>query len=268
MQLSRRAALNEAQLDEVDERILISGIQESPGELTATATPILDGEGGGMGSRVAGVQRSGKKIRVLFRLRVRKTEQAARAQLIDAVNTWAAGGGILTIGSRPEQRMRVRCSQEAEAGDMRDWTREYALTFEANESPYWENIAETSATGPNNRSGSFELQVPGNLPNVLDLNVRNVSGALINKMTVSAGGYSFKFTELGLAANEELIADHTSRRIIRIRIRNAAGSYRSVLIRRTDESDDELRVKPGAVTVSYTADRAVSVTARCRGRFA
>ena len=112
------------------------------------------------------------------------------------------------------------------------------------------------------------MEVGGNLPNVLEMDIENKSGATINKMTISANGCRFEFQNLGMAANEHLLIDHTGQQVVRIRIRSASGGHRSVISKRTETSDDELRVNPGTVTISYTADRAVMLTAKCWGRFA
>lgn len=268
MQLSRRIALDGVQLDGLDGRILISEVYEMPGDKTATAAAIYDGTGVDTGSRVNNVHRNSKKVRCKFRINYKRPFMAERAELLDRINGWSLNGGMLTIGARPGQRMKVRCQQELEVGDLRDWTREYTIIFEANEKPFWENATEESAESRTGASGSVTLGVKGNLPNVLSLDISNKSGSTINKMTISTGDYKFEFTNLALAANEHLVIDHTSKQVLRIRIRSAAGSYRSVLAKRTEESDDELRVTPGRVTVSYTADRAVTLLAKCWGRYA
>lgn len=268
MRLSRRIALDGVQLDGLDGRILISEVYEMPADRTATAASIYDGTGDDTGSRVNNVHRNTKKVRCKFRINYKRTFMEERADLLDKITGWCLNGGMLTIGARPGQRMQVRCQQEPEVGDLRDWTREYSIVFEANEKPYWENTTEETAESRTAASGSVSLEVKGNLPNVLNMTISNKSGSKINKMTISAGEYKFEFTDLELAANEQLVIDHTGKQVLRIRIRNAAGSYRSAMVKRTENSDDELRVKPGQVTVSYTADRAVILQARCRGRYA
>ena len=268
MQLSRRIALNGAQLDELDERILISEVYEMPTDRSSTTADVYDGTLDSMGSRVTGRQRKSKKVRCKFRIRLKKPYMDARAEILDKVNGWAMDGGTLKIGARPDQKMAVRCQQEVEVGDLRDWTREYTLIFEANEKPYWENVTADTAKSRTAATGSASLEVGGTLPNVLDLEISNESGKKIDHIKVTAGKYKFEFNELGMAAGEKLIVDHTEKQEIRIRLRSSAGVYRSVLASRTVKSDDELRVKPGAVTVSYEADRAVVLTAKCCGRSA
>ena len=268
MQLSRRIALNGVQLDELDDRILISEVYEMPPDRTRTAASIYDGTIDSMGSMLTSQHRNSKKIRCKFRVNYKKPYMAERAALLDRVNGWAMNAGTLTIGSRPEQRMSVQCQQELEIGDLRDWTREYTLIFEADEKPYWENIDTDIGRSKTAAEGSAVVEVTGTLPNVLDLEISNESGKSIDKITITEGGYKFEFKELGMAAGEKLVIDHDEKQVIRIRLMSAAGSYRSALISRTVKSDNELRVKPGTVTVNYTADRAVILTAKCRGRSA
>lgn len=268
MQLSRRIALDGVQLDELDDRILISEVYEMPPDRSAQATAIYDGTPDSMGSRVSSQQRNSKKVRCKFRINYKRPFMEERGKLLDKINAWAIGGGTLTIGPRPEQKMAVRCQQEAEIGDLRDWTREYTLIFEANAKPYWENTEADTAKTRTTADGSAIIEVTGGLPNVLDVDISNQSGKQIDKMTISEGGYKFVFQELGMQANETLVIDHDSEARLRIRLKSAAGVYRSALISRTVKSDDELKVKPGSVTVYITADRAVIMTVKCRGRSA
>lgn len=268
MQLSRRIALGGVQLDSLDGRILISEVYELPGERTVSAASIYDGTGNDTGSRVGNQHRNSKKVRCKFRINYKKPYMTERAALLDKIMGWERNGGVLSIGARPGQRMQVRCQQEHEVGDLRDWTREYTIIFEANEKPFWENTTPDTAESKTAASGSVNLEVSGNMENVLTLDIENKSGSTINKITVSANGYKFEFKDLAMAANEHLVIDHTSKQVLRIRLKSASGSYRSAMVKRTETSDDELRVSPGTVTVSYTADRAVMLTAKCWGRSA
>ena len=268
MQLSRRISLNGVQLDELDDRILISEVYEMPPDRQRTAASVYDGTEDSIGSMVTSQHRNSKKIRCKFRLNIKRKGMEDRAKLLDKINGWALGAGVLMIGARPAQKMTVGCQQEAEIGDLRDWTREYTLIFEADEKPYWENIETDIGRSRTAAEGSASVDVGGTLPNVLDIEISNESGKTIDKITITEGGYKFEFKELGMAANEKLIIDHDEKQVIRIRLRSSAGEYRSALISRTVKSDNELRVKPGTVTVNYTADRAVILTAKCRGRSA
>ena len=103
-----------------------------------------------------------------------------------------------------------------------------------------------------------------------DLTLENMSGALINKAEITIGGSKMNFEALELAANESLVIDHTvtkGKNVIRIRIRNAAGNYRSVLGKRTEGSADEFMMAPGDNAFSFSAQRACRLTVSCRGRF-
>lgn len=263
MILSRRVALEGVQLDELDERILISGIQEPEPEMVRNAVGLA----GGMGSRLVSRQRNGKRVTVKFRLRIRKGDMQARSELLEKVISWARREGWLTIGSRQNRRIRVRYIQEPDIGDLREWTREYTIAFEANERPWWEMETPNTARIPTASGGSTSIAVAGDLKSPIEFELKNMSGMEIAQATVNAGPSSFVFNNLGLGGNETLVADHDEYNVLRLRIRNGSGAYRSVLNKRTDTSSDDLDVDPGAASVSFSATRACQLTAYSFGRF-
>ena len=80
-----------------------------------------------------------------------------------------------------------------------------------------------------------------------------------------------RFESLALAANESLEIDHEitlGKNLIRIRIRNAAGAFRSALAKRTAGSADEFEIPPGDCAWSFSAQRACQLDLSVRGRFA
>ena len=264
MILSRRAALDGAQLDEIDERILISGIEDSPGTLNRSTAPMA----GGTGSWLTNEQRTAKRVSIKFQIRLRKTEMAERAQVLEKVTGWARKGGWLTVNTRENRRIRVRCAQEPEVSELRSMTKEYTVVFEANEKPYWELETPTSAVSGVGGTGNATVAVEGNLDSPIEFELHNESGMNINTAAVNFGTTRFVFDSLGLGGNETLVGDHDERGILRLRIRSASGSYRSVMDKLAENSSDDLMTGPGNRTVYFTAQRACKLTAKSYGRFA
>ena len=260
MILAHRAALNGTQLDSLDSRINIKAIEEGAGKESISAVSTA----GGAGQRITGRHRETLDVVVKFSI----TEMAdlqARETVLEAVNKWAAGGGVLTVNYKSGRELKVVCVQCPGAGDAYEWTTVYAITFRAYGVPYWTESTATSGTD-SGTSGSVSLTVNGSAETVAEISFKNTSGSTVDTFTVTAGSSVIAFTSLGLANNETLEIDHDGK-LIRIRIKGTGGTYRSAMAKRTAASADDLYLTPGSRTVSYTAGGAGSFTASVKGRF-
>ena len=260
MVLKRRVALEGVQLDELDERIVISGIDEAAGKDNITAV----GSSAGVGQRITGQRRDTLDVTVKFMMKIKNGDMEARELLLEKINGWAAAGGWLTVGHRPDRRLNVVLAQAPGAGDMFNWTNEYTMVFRAYSVPYWEDRKTTTAASKTASTGSFSLEVPGNVQTVAGLKIENMSGKTINKITVSVDGNSMEFTGLNMAGDAVMTIDHVQKSEGLFYFRARIGST-SVLAKRTGAND--FFARPGTRTVEFTADRAVRVTASVRGRY-
>lgn len=265
MKLKRRVKLHGDQLDELDERILVLGIEPQAGKDQRTTAQLWSG----IGSRVTAEHRDWLEVKVQFGLRMKLNSYEERAELFEKVITWAAAGGYLMISQKPNRRLRVILDQIPSEGDEIEWANKYELVFRAYGIPYWQ---DTSADGItiNGTSGSKSMEVRGNTKTAVDFEFKNTSAGAINNFAITAGESKIVLANLGLLNGETLVFDHNDngrRSVIRIRIRNIAGNYRSVLECRTAQSSDDLYVEPGQVTVTMNAQRKGTLTAEARGRW-
>ena len=256
MILSRRVSLDNKQLDEVSNRIVITGIEEAAGKDTLNTAAAA----GWMGTRITQQRRDTLDVTVRFRILTEKRLMATREAVLDKVNEWAAAGsgGWLRIDHKPNRRLQVILVQQAATGDAWNWTGEYSLVFRAYAVPYWEYdgsvpqwLYQASAKG----SGTITIQ--GSARTQLSVQVTNKSGMDINNVSVSVGSKTIAFRGLALKANQTLTIgyDRTAERCVPyFRIGNT-----SVMAARTPESADEFDVTPGTKVVSWNADRAVQV---------
>lgn len=267
MILTRRVALNGVWLDEVDSRICISSVEPADGKENITAVDAA----AGYGQRITGTHRSLVDMVVKFRiLEHGHTAEGlqAREEVLEKVNAWAAGGGYMTVNYKPDRRLRVVLVQGPGAGSMWDYTKEFTLTFRAYGLPYWEQeTARSAAFGGGSSYASGSVQIEGSVKTQVNIELQNRSGMLITAATVTVGGQSMIFQNLGLTGGETLVVDHTDEGLVRIRIRSAGGAYRSAMALRTTASADDFRVTPGACGVSFSATRACRITASWRARY-
>lgn len=259
MILKRRVSLGGVQLDSLDNRIIITGIDAAAGRENISAV----GSAAGNGQRITGRKRDTLDVTVKFTMNIKNNDMSAREELLEKVIGWAANGGWLRIGSRPERRLMVTPAQLPGSGDMFNWANEFTIVFRAYSVPFWADNDATDTAGNVVSSGSFSIEVPGNTQSVADVKIENKSGATINKITVSVGGNQMVFSELNMGGNDVLTIDHVQTEDkFYFRARMAG---KSVLAKRTGAND--FYVKPGANTVTFSADRAVKVTASVRGRY-
>ena len=183
----------------------------------------------GYGQRVTGSRRDTLEVTVKFGIDIRKDNMAGR---VTALEAW-------------------------------EWAREYSITFRAYCIPYWEDETPAQAVGAVAQSGSMVLGVPGNTKTVAEIRVANKSGATITSVNITVAGQTMSFTGLSLGGSQTLIIDHVlSGKLYYLRART--GNV-SVLAKRTGAND--FIVRPGNNSISWSASRAVQVTASVRGRY-
>lgn len=259
MILRRRAALNGVQLDELDERIVISGINVPPARMSMTGTGSVNGNG----QRLTGFRRESIEVIIRFRMNIRKDDMAGRSVLLEQINGWAANGGVLTLGHRPDRQITVFLSQAPGEEDIYNWTDEFELHFTSMSVPYFEDAQATSVSSGTTTSGTLWLNVPGNTQTVVDVAVQNMSGASINSLAVSVGGKQMQINGTPIAAGRTVRWTHPNDgKNTYLRIHDGV---RSLLGFRSGA--DDFLVGPGNNRVDFSASRAVIVTASVRGRY-
>lgn len=253
-------------LHELDDRIIIQGIEEANGKDTITAVSV----GGRYGQRVTRARRDSLDLTVKFGLLIRKNDLQARSELLETVNGWAGiarDGAWLGVNYRPNRRLRVRLAQAPGAGNLVEWTKTYQIVLRAYEAPYWEeNTPGGSVTTGTATTAGGTLTVGGNMVTAAECMIENMSGADVQRVQITIGGQQMIFSSLGMQGGEALVIDHREEDgLFRARIRGTGGAYRSVLAKRTGA--DDFWVAPGSRYATFTASRACRMTATARGRF-
>lgn len=262
MILKRRVSLGGVQLDSLDNRILISGIDEAAGKDNIMAVASANGSG----QRIVKTRRDTLDVTVKFTLNIKNKKMKDRAELLEKINAWAAPGGWLKVNYRPERQLYVVLAQAPGGGDMFNWANEFTMVFRAYAVPYWDDVSAAAVTSKEASSGSMTLEVPGSAETVAGATIVNKSGKLITNLTLTIGGKMMKFSNDNLLpAGGTITIDH-KRTPGQIFIR-AYNATRSVLRYRTKESADDYNISPGKVAISFSAQRAVKVTVRAKGRY-
>ena len=265
MILRRRAALDGAQLDAADSRILIQGIDIQAGkESLSTASP-----GGADGLRMTARKRDSLDILIRFSINEKSYRPANRAEVLEKAMSWAAKGGWLTVSYKTGRKIRVIPAQYPGEGDILNRENQYNITLRALGVPWWQEASPTPATQTGVSSWTGTLSVNGNQPTFLEFSFLNTSGSTVDTLSISCAGTSYQFASLGLAAGETLECDHLddgTKCLQRIRIKNTSNAYRSALGKRS--GSDELTALPGNNTVIFSAGGAGTLTMTAAGRYA
>lgn len=245
------AWMDGAALHDIDPTIYVMDIAES----APTVNTLSAACGTGDGMRI--ISRRRQTIAVAVRVMVHEYDPAKRKAIFGKIAAWATGGKYLTIGDRPEQRLRVHCDTPPVTGSALRWTNTANITFTAYETPYWEDDTPTtqSKTGAN---GSMTLSVPGNAgKTTVDVTMENTGTDTITDFAIAVNDTQFVFSGLSVAAGETLKIAYDDDGILQLPAQN-----------RTPESSDDLLAVCGTNNaVSYTANASVTVTVSARGRW-
>ena len=267
MKLTRRAALDGAQLDEIDSRILIQSIEPASGKDQLNTVSLW----GGVGSRVTNEHRDSLDVVVKYSLDMKHALYAERNEVLEQVAAWAMKGGWLTISQKPDRHLKVFCAQLPADGDQMEWTNRYSITFRACGVPYWQEERASQLRLNGVRNVSRQFGVGGTRETVMEAAFTNTSGSTVNQIDLTAGSSAFHLRGLGLANGETLKIDHDDdgkKCVLRIRIQGTGGAWRSALDKRTAESSDDLAVSPGIITVGMSAEANGTLLLACAGRYA
>ena len=257
MILSRRAALNGIQLDELYGRIVIRGIELGAPEESIDAASLL----GGAGQRI--LRRHADALNVVVRWAMDEPgkDLINRRRIYEYVCKWARQKGWLTVNFMPDRRLYVDAVKFSGA-ELFNWTDDYEITFTANSVPFWQDTYPVAVSKANVSSASFSMMIPGQYRTVAEAEFTNTSGSAVSTFSVTVGGSTIALTDLSLGHGKQLRIYHEDNGILRI---TADGT--SVYDKRSAASADDLYAEPGTAAVSMTAGGAGTLKVSCRGRY-
>ena len=220
----------------------------------------------GAGNRITSETWDPLQTEVTFGIDVPKTELALRREIYDAVTAWALRRGWLTTNEMPNRQMYVDRIAMPAGSDMRDWTKDFTITFTAYNVPFWQGNQVGAVSGGGAASGSVRISLDGNESSVLNFTFENTSGKTINDLTVNTYDGKLVLKNLYLAGNASVIVDHGDDGILRVR--KKTGTTGTSIMDCVDyTSSDDLYIRPGDSTVTFSATRAGRLSINCRGRY-
>lgn len=252
-------AMNGAALDEIDESVAIKDIREGAAEYAMSTGSNAKYDG----LRV--LRRVRESVTVEIVAEIRQRDPARRAAVMDKLSAWCQDG-VLTVGYRPGQRLRCICVQRPSVESALRWTREVTIRFTAYAMPWWEDEspAEALATG----SGAGVLHPGGTAAETLvEAEVTNTSDTVAEEVEIRCGNTMMRFSGLGLAAGEKLLAVYDEAGLLRLRMVGEGGERSAMDKREAASSDDLVARSQQDNLVAVSADAAVEAVFRVRGRY-
>lgn len=274
MILRRRAALNGNWLDEADPRIVIRGIDAGVPHESIQAMNRMSG----VGQRVTSEHFETLDVVITFAIMVPRRDLRTRREVFETAVGWAMQRGWLTVNymadNRAQQNRRMHVDKVIipSAGDMWNWTDEYAITLRAYNVPFWQEINPATIQVQNAGNGWHgQIGVRGMFRTVADVTFKNTSGSTLNNFAVTTDGNQIMLENLGLPNNQAVEFVHEADGLLRIqtRIINAQGqtTITSVYNKQKTGGAEDLYMDPGTKTVSITTGGNGVLTVSVYGRY-
>lgn len=240
------------------------------------------------GQRVSKKVRRALSVRVVFVVRERNPQK--RAEIFDSIASWAESDRTLYVNYRTITRVtesgytytegrrlsRVVVTEPPAINSANKWTQDVAITFTAFDVPYWEDESKYMYSFSANTLDIFSrYQYSGNIYNrgtaesPVTMRITNDSSSQLQSMNIRCGNSCFYFEKLDIDPGAGLEIDYDSDSgILQILERRSDGLLGgNKMPCRTAESQDDLMISPGAVSVQVSANVAVSGYFYCRGRY-
>ena len=240
------------------------------------------------GQRVSKKVRRALSVRVVFVVRERNPQK--RAEIFDSIASWAESDRTLFVNYRTITRVtengytytegrrlsRVVVTEPPAITSANKWTQDVAITFTAFDVPYWEDESKYMYSFTANTLDIFSrYQYSGNIYNrgtaesPVTMRITNDSSSQLQSMNIRCGNSWFYFEKLDIDPGAGLEIDYDSDSgILQILERRSDGLLGgNKMPCRTAESQDDLMISPGAVSVQVSANVAVSGYFYCRGRY-
>lgn len=251
------AALNGIELSELAPEIIVTDIVHNAPVRELKASQIA-GRNGQLYTRTV---TSSVGVAVYFEIHTPDVRR--RAAIMEDVQRWAMTGGVLTVGDRPDRRLRVLCESLPSVGSVLKWTGTSFIGFVAYAVPFWEDELPRRVKISGN--GSQSLFVPGfAAPAGVEAALKNTGSGTITSVKLTAGGTFMQFAGLSLASGQTLTVAHDERGLLTVRIGGT-----SVLAKRTAASSDDLELEPGTTSaLSVSTNGTASTAFEVRGRYA
>lgn len=190
--------LNDVPVTQMSDKIIAVRVEEHP----VQSELILETNGALSGRNILQTKRAEFGLSVFVKIR-ELYDMQTRMAAINALNSWAAGGGELKVSYRQGVLLNVVLSKPAAPGDIRNYNDEIELVFSSNGLPYWTDISQTVYSAS---EGEGTLSVPGNAETAIDANI--ICETAINDLTLEVDSKALILTDVGASSGDVIAISH------------------------------------------------------------
>ncbi len=147
-----------------------------------------------------------RQVRVQFALL--SANQSERTWALSDITAWAMNGKWLQIADRPEQQLRVICTETPQTTSKRNWTELCDMTFTAYALPFWEDCFPIRVKASAVTAQELHITPPGNVRQV-PLRCKIIpTGGTLDTLTLAANGAEMAFSGLAVPAGQPFSIDY------------------------------------------------------------
>lgn len=255
MESRTRVWLNNQGLQDISPAIVIHDVMYTPQELQNSVINHARYHGGRL------VRQRVNNTEVSVRFEVHEYDIIARQEITQRVIAWAMAGGVLTVGDRPGQQLRVRCTTPPAVDSAMGWTKDLTVVFNAVDNPFWEDIVPRGLA-LSGASASGKLYGAGSAADPF-VEAEITPSARLSSIDITAGTTRINLTGMAVPAGTKLRIGYDDTHTLYIK----AGEQ-SWLGARTPDSADDLLIPVGTFSnISYTASVSVDAVFSARGLY-
>lgn len=147
-----------------------------------------------------------RQVRVQFVLLTASFAQ--RTQALSDITAWAMAGKWLQIADRPEQRLRIVCTETPLTMSKRKWTELCEMTFAAYALPFWEDCSPIQAKASAVTAREMHITPLGNVQQVPLRCKITPTGGTLDTLTIAANGAEMAFSGLAVPVGQPFSIDY------------------------------------------------------------
>lgn len=222
--------LNGVGLNAIDARFHVADVEEEAPKIKVTTQSRAKYDGLRM------MRREREARRIIVHVVLWERDKMKRLALYDKLVEWAENGGMLTLGYRNGQQIRVECTELPDISG-RDWKEEMDVAFTAYD-PYWRGLdpVATSVSTAAGQVATAYLRPRGTARHTfLEFEITNNSSSVIGSASISVNGYSFVLQDISLGPGRALAASYDEHGFLTLKVDGT-----SVMDKRTADSADDL----------------------------
>lgn len=242
------ASLNGVSISTISQDLVVLDVIEVSPDISVKAETRTTGDG----MRV--VRKTRNKAVVIVEFAIFDQNIERRKEICQLVQKWAYAGGTLKINDRVGQQLAVECTEIPAVTSALRWAEKFRVVFTAFDNPFWESVSPAQITA----TEETNIIIPGNADkSKAEITATNTTDAVITAFFIDTEISRLEFSGISIPALGKILIGYDDNGYLYAKIGN-----NSVLGKRTVESSDDLFVKCGKSTLSFSSGFEIRLSSR------